>query len=184
MLPLLDDDAAPTAPLPVSRYRVTAFTPDGARSVEQQSIAAARALHRQWTAQGFAARIEAICVSPRSFAGEPGIVAHHLRREGWWVYALPDDLATCLLWAEQPDQEWNLLLERLAQRVQTQPKRCAWLRAEDPDLLQLLESPPIVVIESLDQADAVFRAIPLMGVMSRVPLHIAATWPKSCGGYG
>ncbi len=76
------DGAASASPLLVSRYRLVASTPDGERSVELRSIAAARALHWQWTAQGIEARIDVICVSPRSFAGEPGIVAHHLRREG------------------------------------------------------------------------------------------------------
>lgn len=172
------DGAAPASPLLVSRYRVVASTSDGERSMEQQSIAAARALLQQWAAQGIAARLKVICVSPRSFAGEPGIVAHHLRREGLWVYALPEELATCLLHAERPNQDWNLLLERLTAWDPAHSDHIARLCDIDPDLQSALESRPIPFVASIDEADAVFRAIPLLGVIARVPLHIPATWPE------
>ncbi|MDW8215937.1 MAG: hypothetical protein RMJ55_20490, partial [Roseiflexaceae bacterium] len=71
------DGAAMPAPLLVSRYRVVAPLPDGTqRTEETSSSAAARALLHQWMTQGIPARLEVICVSPRSFACEPGVVAH------------------------------------------------------------------------------------------------------------
>lgn len=171
------DGAAMPAPLLVSRYRVVAPLPDGTqRTEETSSSAAARALLHQWMTQGIPARLEVICVSPRSFACEPEVVAHHLPREGLWVYALPDDLARCLLQAERRD--WDPSLDQIAQWLQDRPERMTFLGDWDIDPAELSDLQPVLVVASIEEADHVLRlSRPLLGVIARVPLHIAATWP-------
>lgn len=175
------DGAAMPAPLLISRYRVVAQAPDGERCTEVSSSAAAQALLHQWMTQGIPARLEVIGVSPRAFACEPGVVAHHLPREGLWVYALPEDLARCLVQAERCD--WDPALDQIAQWLQTCPARVASLRDlgdEEIDLAELRELQPVLVVASIEEADHVVRpSQPLLGVIARVPLHIPAIWPEA-----